>query len=346
MHSAHSHSASVTSSLSDHKHVPAVSTTSVTPRVRPSRVAPVMFDKDPLPVSIQLIRDGKIRFDDLPVYDLQASPIKGRGEVAQRQVEHRMLAHLFNMDVGRCRGRRCMDISGIVHAYYGGPAGVAAALASAPPAERQAAARFLGLASHSPNLNLQYEPVVRLNRGVQALAAVADHFDKAVAKAQATVGAAAQAQPDTPLPHETARAYAHGRLHAYLRDMKKGLEDSKALRAGFHEQLTDFLDGGEVTIAELDALIAKVLRARDDAPANDDAAGIETKSGSRRNSMPNPLELRFLTPGSSDEPSPVDDDDTVTTAAPVTQHGDIEWLVFNGRTRPLMKAAKADAQDR
>lgn len=354
MESTSRHSSQPSLELHDHKHAPAA-----TPSERSrnevqaalaqldARTPFVLRDK---PVSLHLIRDGKISFDDLSLAAIKTGPLKGRGEKAMRDAQERMFDHLLNSEIGRCRGRRCLDISRVVHSYYGGAAGLAFALACAPQDEQRTAARFLRLAATtSPTPDLQYESLAALNRGVQALTAVARHFDKAVESVTASVEASAEdPAATTALGQGTAWAYTHGRLHARLRELGMSLDSTRELRRLFFETLTEWLDDESRSIAELDSLVEDAIASSRQATVDGEAI-IETKAGpsTRTTDASGTLETLSFTNGATDDTG-LDDDDTDTASAaqaPVKQHGDTEWLAFNHHTRPVLTAEPAEAQD-
>ncbi len=346
MESTSSYSPRFSAGLHDHKHLPRGNDTEIEiANAKLDARAPfVLRDK---PVSIHLIRDGKISFDDLALSVIRTGPLKGRGEKAIRDAQERMLDHLLNTEIGWCRGRRCLDISRIVQSYYGGPAGVAFALAGAPADEQQAAARFLSLTSTSPALNLQYESLTTLNRGAQALSAVVRHFDQAVERITATVQASAdEPQAVTALGGKEAWAYAHGRLHARLREAQLGLDGTREMRTQFFDTLAEMLDDEPKSVAELDALVEDAMDSTKPAPV-DDAVVIETKASphTEPQEAPDPLARLFLTNGAGDDGTFDDEADTSAAHPPlVKQHGDTDWLLLNHHTRPLLDALPADSK--
>ncbi len=354
MESTSRHSTPTGSGLHDHKHLPPASKAQASSSEIPAAMAKldarspfILRDK---PVSIHLIRDGKLSFDDLSLAPIKTGPLKGRGEKAMRGAQERLLDHLLNREIGRCRGRRCVDVSRVVHAYYGGKAGVAFALAHAPLEEQQAAARFLKLGSDSPALNLQYEPQASLNRGVQALTAVARHFDKAVEGVTATVRASAEEpQSETALGQGTAWAYAHGHLYARLRELGMALDSTRGMREQFFDTLAEWLDDGSKTISELDSLVEDAIASTRPARVDGDVAIIETKAGPGSTptlGAPTDLAGLFLTNGATGDPG-ADDDDTAPSSAaqaPVKQHGDTDWLAFNHYAAPRLRPDQAGTQ--
>ncbi len=354
MESTSRHGTPTGSGLHDHKHLPPASKAEAhsseiqAAKAKLDARSPfILRDK---PVSIHLIRDGKLSFDDLSLAPTKTGPLKGRGEKAMRGAQERLLDHFFNSEIGRYRGRRCVDVSRVVHAYYGGKAGVAFALANAPLEERQAAARFLELGDDSCALNLQYEPQATLNRGVQALTAVARHFDKAVESVTATAQASAgEPKSETALGHGTAWAYAHGRLHARLRELGMGLDSTREVRKQFFDTLAEWLDDGSKTVSELDSLVEDAIASTRPAPVPCDVAVIETKAGPGSTptiGAPTSLADLFLTNGATGEPG-ADDDDTAPPSAaqaPVKQHGDTDWLAFNHYAAPRLMPDHAGTQ--
>lgn len=155
----------------DHKHTAASVRTGAQAAVGAGDSSRAAYQHQP--VSIELIRDRKISFDDLAVLTVPSGPIKGGAAATADEAARRLYAYNANTEIGCFRGKRCMDITRAVLSELGGTQGVADLLASAREADRQLAAPFLTLGAKGMGtflqLDLQYQSIAELNAGVQAI---------------------------------------------------------------------------------------------------------------------------------------------------------------------------------